>query len=343
MTTPPRRDTGRVRLPALPAVAAQDVSMHAWMQAVQERLEVREGSRGNPMERAVTLRELQEYGGTTQAGKSTNNWLNQFKNIDQLADALRGTTVYDDLLRRIGNAGDSNTIGLNLGGNATSPGNQPTVPASGGNQPEYLTLARNDLDFWFLPPVTGGSSKSFIEFTCTVDTRPFFSAVPYGYWSHIVFAIGCEGEQGHGLPHRGPIIRYGHNLFEYARGFIVWNTGEIQSEHWQGSQAVTATRGSINLASYPIFTIRIVGGYRSGATANFFTLQIHNGGPHGQIIFQSANIGYGWDFNGIHQAAVGAIAAGFVSPNDTGNVERTGAGFAPNARLPISGPMVTVY
>ena len=52
------RDTGKARLPALPAVNAQDPSLRNWISAVAERLEVREGSRGNPYERAVTVREM---------------------------------------------------------------------------------------------------------------------------------------------------------------------------------------------------------------------------------------------------------------------------------------------
>lgn len=53
-------DTGAAKLPALPPVNAQDPSLRNWMSAVAERLEVREGSRGNPNERVVTQREIAE-------------------------------------------------------------------------------------------------------------------------------------------------------------------------------------------------------------------------------------------------------------------------------------------
>ncbi|GAA4400298.1 hypothetical protein GCM10023089_00330 [Quisquiliibacterium transsilvanicum] len=56
------RDTGRARLPALPPVNPQDPALRSWVSAVNERLEVREGSRGNPAERVVTWRDLEALG-----------------------------------------------------------------------------------------------------------------------------------------------------------------------------------------------------------------------------------------------------------------------------------------
>lgn len=56
------RDTGRARLPALPPVNAADPALRNWISAVNERLEVREGSRGNLAERVVTWRDLQGLG-----------------------------------------------------------------------------------------------------------------------------------------------------------------------------------------------------------------------------------------------------------------------------------------
>ena len=51
-------DTGVAKLPGLPVVKVEDQGMQRWMQAVAERLEVREGQRGNAKERAVTVRDL---------------------------------------------------------------------------------------------------------------------------------------------------------------------------------------------------------------------------------------------------------------------------------------------
>lgn len=62
MTRNSARDTGAARLPALPSVRTGDQALDRWIQAVSERLEVREGARGNPYERAVTLRELEDMG-----------------------------------------------------------------------------------------------------------------------------------------------------------------------------------------------------------------------------------------------------------------------------------------
>lgn len=52
------RDTGPARLPGLPKVNAEDPALRSWISAVAERLEVREGARGNDAERVVTQREM---------------------------------------------------------------------------------------------------------------------------------------------------------------------------------------------------------------------------------------------------------------------------------------------
>lgn len=64
MTNSIKRDTGPARLPSLPPVNGQDKTLTNWMRAVAERLEVREGERGNENERAVTVRELKELAGS---------------------------------------------------------------------------------------------------------------------------------------------------------------------------------------------------------------------------------------------------------------------------------------
>lgn len=63
MTNTVKRDTGVARLPALPSVNLQDKALSNWVKAVTERMQVREGERGNENERTVTLRELRELTG----------------------------------------------------------------------------------------------------------------------------------------------------------------------------------------------------------------------------------------------------------------------------------------
>ena len=55
-------DTGKARLPGLVVPHADDPDLARWIQAVSERLEVREGARGNPYERALTVRDLARGG-----------------------------------------------------------------------------------------------------------------------------------------------------------------------------------------------------------------------------------------------------------------------------------------
>lgn len=56
------QDTGKAKLPGLVAPRVDNPDLARWVQAVAERLEVREGARGNPYERAVTVRDLTEGG-----------------------------------------------------------------------------------------------------------------------------------------------------------------------------------------------------------------------------------------------------------------------------------------
>lgn len=108
------RDTGKARLPALPAVNAQDPSLRNWISAVAERLEVREGSRGNPFERSVTLRDLEAATAglvqITDSGKPDPNAANTIQlgnglsasiNIDRFIESIRNTRLFRDLLKRL--------------------------------------------------------------------------------------------------------------------------------------------------------------------------------------------------------------------------------------------------
>ena len=108
-----RRDTGSVNLPALPPINAQDPALRNWMSAVAERLEVREGTRGNRFERAVTLRELEDatksltdlsVSKTPAPGEvliDLGGGLTASVAIDQFVAELKNTRLYRDLLRRL--------------------------------------------------------------------------------------------------------------------------------------------------------------------------------------------------------------------------------------------------
>lgn len=56
------RDTGAAKLPALPVVTTGNVALDRLLRAICERLEVREGSRGNPYERVLLVRDLAALG-----------------------------------------------------------------------------------------------------------------------------------------------------------------------------------------------------------------------------------------------------------------------------------------
>ena len=54
--------TQRATLPALRPARVDDPGLSELLNAIKERLEIREGSRENPFERAVTLRDLDDLG-----------------------------------------------------------------------------------------------------------------------------------------------------------------------------------------------------------------------------------------------------------------------------------------
>lgn len=108
-----KMDTGRALLPALPSVNAQDPSLRTWIKAVTERLEVREGVRGNPFERAVTVREIKELTEVAKALKETpapdgntvsiqiGNGLSASVAIDKFVASIRETRLHKDLMKRL--------------------------------------------------------------------------------------------------------------------------------------------------------------------------------------------------------------------------------------------------
>ena len=112
------KDTGPARLPALPPVNAQDPALRNWMRAVAERLEVREGSRGNPYERAVTVREMVGLGlagvggrgdmvaASAMGGASAQQQAGYYGDMsaDAFAEAIRNSKLYQGLIKRLDDA-----------------------------------------------------------------------------------------------------------------------------------------------------------------------------------------------------------------------------------------------
>lgn len=107
-------DTGPAKLPGLQVPKLNDPAMARWVQAVSERMEVREGARGNPAEAVVLQRDL---AGLTQA----SNYLLEPKRaaqpgdaiidlgggltasvaVDQFAETIRNSKLYKYLMMRL--------------------------------------------------------------------------------------------------------------------------------------------------------------------------------------------------------------------------------------------------
>ncbi|MBT9512665.1 MAG: hypothetical protein IV104_09990 [Acidovorax sp.] len=204
-----------------------------------------------------------------------------------------------------------------------------------------LRLEFNDLDFCYLPRVASSVPSHGSELVCTVDSTLFFANGGH----HLVFALDCEGGQGFHNPHCGPIYRYGKNLWSVARGFIVFGDGAVMAERWNGTAmpalaAISNTSGAVfDPAQHPVFTLRIVAGYRAGAWAHHMQIEIRAGeAAKGPILFAGAIVGaeWGWDWSGSSKAAIGGIASGFVPPGATGCVEQKVPRSAPNAAIRVS-------
>jgi hypothetical protein len=93
-------DTGKARLPGLPAVATGNAALDKWIRAVSERLEVREGARGNPYERVILERDLIAMGLT---GRSTMT-------PQELSESIRKTRLYHELKTAIGELGEQGSV-----------------------------------------------------------------------------------------------------------------------------------------------------------------------------------------------------------------------------------------
>lgn len=123
------RDTGPARLPALSAPRTNDPALQRWIDAVCERLEVREGARGNAAERVVTQRELdalrRELGGVLTLAKPQSLAADQVAvtlapgltaavSVNQFTDALRSTQLYRDLQYRLDDSGRFERLAVEL-------------------------------------------------------------------------------------------------------------------------------------------------------------------------------------------------------------------------------------
>lgn len=106
----------KAKLPALPRVATGDQALDRWIAAVAERLEVREGSRGDPMERVLTVRDLggvdlprvgRALGGGTTTTAGPGDLVVDVGGVrltvtaQQFAQAITQSSLYRSLMQRI--------------------------------------------------------------------------------------------------------------------------------------------------------------------------------------------------------------------------------------------------
>ena len=103
----------KVSLPALPRVTTGNPALDRLLQAICERLEVREGARGDALEQVVTFKDLEASGLAnlrfgTRGRMNTGGVLVQQADgsylsmpIDEFADSIRKTKLYGDLMKRL--------------------------------------------------------------------------------------------------------------------------------------------------------------------------------------------------------------------------------------------------
>ena len=111
-------DTGPAKLPGIPVLQTDDPALAKWAAAVTEYLQVRAGARGNPLEAAVTKRDLKNLGLTSdsttvvvkdQTSGSSSGGLPVTLSNGQKAtlplavflDAIRGSDLYAALLAKL--------------------------------------------------------------------------------------------------------------------------------------------------------------------------------------------------------------------------------------------------
>lgn len=104
--------TQKAKLPALVVPRVDDAGLARWIQGVTDYIQVREGNRGNPWERVVTLRELSQLGLDPTAFNLSRDTtggvlvqqpggLMAMVSIDEFTDKIRGSKLYKELLRSL--------------------------------------------------------------------------------------------------------------------------------------------------------------------------------------------------------------------------------------------------
>jgi hypothetical protein len=96
----------KAKLPALPAVMFKDPELHRWAKAVSERLEVREGARGDALEQVVTLRDMPAVTAIASQISSAD--------IDVLSERLRNTKLFTSLQKSMGTGSQAGTENILL-------------------------------------------------------------------------------------------------------------------------------------------------------------------------------------------------------------------------------------
>lgn len=107
-------DTGVAKLPGLVRPTLDDAAMARWVDAVSERLEVREGTRGNDAERVVTQRQIKniemavnflqdknKQDGPDSVTLPLGGGLTATLAIKKFEDLIRATKLYQDLKKRL--------------------------------------------------------------------------------------------------------------------------------------------------------------------------------------------------------------------------------------------------
>lgn len=107
-------DTGAAKLPGLPRISVNDPALLGWVNAVTERLEVREGTRGNDAERVVTQRQIKDIELAVNFLKDKNKQdgpdsvtvplgggLSATLAIKKFEDLIRATKLYKDLKKAL--------------------------------------------------------------------------------------------------------------------------------------------------------------------------------------------------------------------------------------------------
>ena len=203
----------------------------------------------------------------------------------------------------------------------------PSYPILSGT----LRLNLNDLDFQMYP-TQYSSQVEAIRFKATVNSANFFQSGG----NHIVFGVTPKGGQGSNNPHCGPVIRNGVNLWSLARGFIVYGDGTIKAEFWNGTASPgIADVGFFDRATYPIFTMVITAGFRSGPYAETMAFKIHAGASDSGLLIAEGSVPWGWEWTGDYGAGLGAIGNTFQGPTPPTCVEPVRAGA--NGYVPFSG------